>query len=68
MDRDIKISGVLAYKKQLANPSETDESKQKVEFLSFTEPLELPIQGKRDNIVNIPSQSGQAGLDYRSAQ
>ena len=68
MDRDITISGILAYKKQLANPSETDESKKKVEFISFTEPLELAIQGKRNNIVNIPSQSGQAGFDYRSAK
>ncbi len=68
MDRDITISGILALKKQLANPSETDESKQKTEFLSLTEPLELKIQGKNNNIINVPSQSGAAGYDYRSAQ
>ena len=68
MDRDITISGVLALKKQLANPSETDESKQKTEFISLTEPLELKIQGKNNNIINVPSQSGAAGYDYRSAQ
>ena len=68
MDRDITISGVLALKKQLANPSETDESKQKTEFISLTEPLELKIQGKNNNTINVPSQSGAAGYDYRSAQ
>lgn len=68
MDRNITISGILAQKKEMLHPDETDESKKIMQFIRWTEPLELAIQGKRDNIVNIPSQSGQAGLDYRSAQ
>lgn len=68
MDRDIAITGILAQKKEMLHPDEADESKKIMQFIRWTEPLELAIQGKRDNIVNIPSQSGQAGLDYRTAQ
>ena len=68
MDRDITISGILAQKKELLHPDETDESKQKMQFFTWTEPLDLSIKDKRNNIVNIPSESGSAGYDYRSAQ
>ena len=67
MDRDITISGVLAYKKVLYDTTETDVTKQKTKFLSMIEPLELAIQGKRDNTVFVPAQSGTEGFDYRSA-
>ena len=68
MDRDITLSGILAQKKELFNPSETDENKQKTMFIIWTEPVELKIQGKSTNVINVPSQSGAEGYDYRSAQ
>ena len=68
MDRDITISGILAQKKELLHPDETDENKQKMQFIIWTEPVEFGIQGKNNNTINVPSQSGAAGYDYRSAQ
>ena len=68
MDRPIKILGILAEKKELFNPDETDESKQHTKFIYWTEPLPLKIYGKSDNTITVPAESGAAGHIYRSVQ
>ena len=64
MDRDIQILGLLAQKKVFDNPNETDEKKKRIKFIRWTSLESIKVQGKADNILNIPSQSGAAGFDY----
>ncbi len=64
MDRDIQILGLLAQKKVFDNPNETDEKKKRIKFIRWTSLESIKVQGKSDNILNIPAQAGAAGFDY----
>ena len=64
MDTPITISAVLGQKREYFNPTEPEEEKLITKFLSWTEPLNLKMQGHTDNIITVPSQSGAAGYDY----
>ena len=64
MDKDIQILGLLAQKKVFDNPNETDEKKKRIKFIRWTSLESIKVQGKSDNILNIPAQAGAAGFDY----
>lgn len=64
MNKDIKIEGLVAQKKEYDNPNETDEKKKRIKFIRWTTLTSIKVSGRSDNIINVPSQAGASGYDY----
>ena len=68
LDTNISIVGIVAQRNVYVDEN-AEEDKLETMYIAWTEPESITIKGAgSDSILNIPSQLGEAGLDYRSAQ
>ncbi len=64
LDTDITIKGIIAKQNKYVK-NDVDESELVVKYIQLLEPEEVNITGAGSSkILNIPSQIGDAGLDY----
>ena len=70
LDTEISIKGIVAQKKIFADDAEDvdDSDERLIREIIWTEPTYLKLKGAgSDETINVPSQTGLAGLDYSSS-
>ena len=64
LDTNITILGIVAQKTIYDDPNKPENERQ-MKTIIWTEPTEIPVNGAGSaNVINIPAQTGTAGLDY----